>query len=203
MPRISSCQVGVRFGRLVVTSKSSKSSSGKQRFLCTCDCGKDLVVVSNSLVTGRTKSCGCLSKETSLTVNKTHGKSQTGTYRIWSGMISRCHNEKNKSYAKYGAKGISVCAQWRSSFEDFLASVGERPSPNLSLDRHPNNKGNYEPGNVRWATAKEQARNMSRNRFILFRGKEMILAEACELAGVSHSLARYRLSRGLSIDQKQ
>lgn len=74
-------------------------------------------------------------------------------------MIQRCTNPNNAKYSYYGGRGIKVCARWLASFADFLADVGERPSPKLTLDRFPNNDGNYEPGNVRWATWSEQMRN--------------------------------------------
>lgn len=73
-------------------------------------------------------------------------------------MIKRCENPKNHAYPRYGGRGITVCPEWRSDFAAFLRDVGPRPSPDLSLDRIDNN-GNYEPGNVRWATAAQQAQN--------------------------------------------
>lgn len=79
-------------------------------------------------------------------------------YRIWKGMRNRCQNPNNKSYANWGGRGITVCARWDESFEAFLEDMGRRPSPNHSIDRIDVN-GNYEPGNCRWATAKQQAEN--------------------------------------------
>lgn len=78
-------------------------------------------------------------------------------------MLARCYNPKNKHYRDYGGRGITVCAAWRESFEAFLADVGHKPHSGLSLDRI-NNDGNYEPGNVRWATATQQARNQRQRR---------------------------------------
>jgi hypothetical protein len=84
-------------------------------------------------------------------------------YGIWKGMLDRCYNPKSPSYKYYGALGVSVCERWRDSFQDFLADVGKRRSSKLSLDRYPNNSGDYEPGNVRWATSKQQNRNKKRS----------------------------------------
>src|SRR5262245_33615736 len=91
--------------------------------------------------------------------------------QIWRGMIRRCENPNDSRYEDYGARGISVCARWRDSFEAFAEDMGPRPSPDHSIDRYPNNNGNYEPGNCRWATQKQQARNMRTNRRLKFRSK--------------------------------
>jgi len=88
----------------------------------------------------------------------THGMSRTPEYKIWSVMLQRCHNPNAQGYPYYGARGISVCERWRESFAEFIADVGRRPSAEHSLDRIEND-GNYEPGNCRWATPKEQANN--------------------------------------------
>ena len=87
-----------------------------------------------------------------------HNASNTPEYRTWAGMKNRCLNPNNPRYKSYGGRGISVCSEWIESFSAFLSHVGLKPSPLHSIDRI-NNDGNYEPGNVRWATAKEQARN--------------------------------------------
>lgn len=88
-----------------------------------------------------------------------HGMSKDPTYRIWAGMIQRCHNPKCNGFPRYGAKGIKVCKRWRESFSAFLEAMGSRPSPSHTLDRFPDRDGDYKPGNVRWATPLQQARN--------------------------------------------
>lgn len=83
----------------------------------------------------------------------------TKEYHAWTAMKSRCSDANHPAFANYGGRGIAVCERWRESFDAFLADVGVAPSPDLSLDRYPNNDGNYEPGNVRWATASQQSAN--------------------------------------------
>jgi len=105
--------------------------------------------------------------------------SRTNEYSIWSKIVTRCTNPETKDYPKYGGRGIQICDRWRD-FANFFADVGHRPSLQHSLDRI-NNNGNYEPGNVRWATAKEQARNRRGNHLVCLNGKVMTKAEALEL----------------------
>jgi len=87
-----------------------------------------------------------------------HGMTESPEYRIWCGMKDRCGNPQYPKYHRYGGRGIRVCDRWQNSFENFYVDMGQRPSVKFSIDRI-NNDGNYEPGNCRWATAKEQARN--------------------------------------------
>lgn len=98
--------------------------------------------------------------ENRLAVVRTHGESRPASveYRTWRHMLERCLNPDHPNYRYYGGRGITVCQRWQKSFETFVADVGRRPTNNLSLDRI-NNDGNYEPGNVRWATRAEQTRN--------------------------------------------
>jgi len=90
----------------------------------------------------------------------------------WNHMIQRCTNPKDLKFESYGARGITIYPEWRKSFKAFLEYVGPRPSPKHSLDRYPNNDGNYEPGNVRWATANQQARNTRQTRFLSMDGEK-------------------------------
>jgi len=121
--------------------------------------------------------------------------SKTSEYGIWSQMIGRCHNETNESYEDYGGRGIKVCDTWRNDFAAFLRDMGPRPSLKHTLDRYPDNDGNYQPGNVRWATKTEQARNTRSNVIVIIDGARMTLAEAVELSGLPYSIVRNRLHR--------
>jgi len=103
---------------------------------------------------------------------KTHGMCKTPEYLTWQHMKSRCYNPKATQYSDYGGRGITVCAEWRDDFEAFFAEVGLRPSPEYSLDRKEVN-GNYAIGNVRWATAEEQANNRRNKRLEQFTDEEI------------------------------
>ena len=145
------------FGRLTVISRSGSATAGAT-WECRCSCGNMLIVTSNNLTTGNTKSCGCLPREGALTHGDWRGRRATKEYAAWSGMKTRCGNPKHNRWKNYGGRGIRVCDRWLNSFENFLADMGRKPLPELSLDRI-DNDGDYEPGNVRWATATEQANN--------------------------------------------
>lgn len=127
-----------------------------------------------------------------------HGMSRRPEYQIWAGIKDRCLNPKATSYPRYGARGITICERWRLSFTDFLADVGDRPGRKFSLDRYPNQSGNYEPGNVRWATAKMQMNNVCRNRFLEIRGQRKTVSEWADLSGIPVSHIYNRLRNGWS-----
>jgi hypothetical protein len=159
--------VGQRFGRLTVIRIGKKANKNSGRYWwCRCDCGYEKEIPSHSLRRLLTQSCGCLSREVHSRVaienarrrRKKHGLINSGTYHSWRAMKARCLNPNDPFYGSYGGAGISIHQSWIASFESFLADVGKRPE-GTSLDRFPDPAGNYEPGNVRWATASEQRRN--------------------------------------------
>lgn len=162
---------------------------------CVCDCGNSKEVRLSHLTTKRIRSCGCYrSSEEVRRKWVRHGLIKTREYRIWMLMLQRCNNPRSTSYRFYGAKGIRVCERWHS-FEAFLADVGPCPSPLHTLDRE-NPLGHYEPGNVRWATKKEQARNTRSNVFYEIAGQRRCIAEWCEIGGVPYARAYARLNMG-------
>jgi hypothetical protein len=117
-------------------------------------------------------------------------------YRIWHGILQRCTSTSGKKAHLYAGRGISVCERWSSSFENFLEDMGPRPGPGYSVDRYPGQNGDYEPGNCRWATPKQQARNMRSNRFVEFEGERITIAELAERHGLRWPTVAYRIARG-------
>lgn len=127
------------------------------RICCQCECGTETVKRAETIKSLRTRSCGCLARD----VSTVHGLSGHPLYSIWRGMIHRCESPSDHAYADYGGRGIAVCERWRGlpdGLLNFAADMGERP-PRMQVDRYPDNDGNYEPGNTRWATPEQQCRN--------------------------------------------
>jgi hypothetical protein len=188
-----------KFGRLTVLKYVSKNLTGQYRLLCICDCGNKITVQYCNLISGNTKSCGCLQKEKSTQ----HGHSKKGQiskiYQSWTNMITRCTNPKNKSYSRYGGRGIKVCQRWRK-FENFLEDMGEMPEGH-QIDRINNNLG-YCPENCRWATRTEQMRNTKRNHLITFRGKTQCLSAWAEKFNIKVQTLESRINKlGWSIEK--
>lgn len=129
-----------------------------------------------------------------------HGESKKGKwtteYRAWVNMITRCCNPNSTRFEDWGGRGISVCEKWRISYPAFLGDVGRKPTPGHSLDRHPNASGDYEPGNVRWATPEEQSRNQRKCRRISAFGKTLTVAEWADAQRLDYGALLWRLDAG-------
>ena len=126
-----------------------------------------------------------------------HGMTHTRVHSIWTNMLSRCHTDPQGTYGK---RGITVCQEWEHSFLKFYQDMGEPPSPEHSIDRI-NTRGNYEPGNCRWATRKEQARNTTKNTFLVLNGQSKTIAEWSEITGIKSATICVRLANGMSHEE--
>lgn len=168
---------GQRFGRLVAIHRSGSSRTGHSTWLCKCDCGSEVVVMACNLKRD-TKSCGCLHVET----KKTHGMYHSPEYKVWASMKSRCMNQKDKFFHRYGARGIGVCERWMS-FENFIKDMGKRPI-GMSIERI-DNDGDYEPSNCRWASNLEQSLNCSTTQAIEFNGIKRSIRQWAIFLGVN------------------
>jgi len=129
------------------------------------------------------------------------GNVATAEYRAWKSMRDRCTNPKTAGYERYGGRGITLCEDWRGpgGFERFLAHVGHRPSPKHSIDRIKSNR-NYEPGNVRWATAAEQNRNKGDTRLVTIGSRTQCLKDWALEFGIDYQRVHGRVRRGWSVE---
>lgn len=152
----------MRFGRLTVYRRELNSHCGHVMLACKCACGTEKIINKQSIVEGRTRSCGCLSIEISTKRLTTHGASSGGQttpeFDAWRGMKARCLNLETPDYHNYGGRGIRVCDEWLHSFETFYRDMGDKPSSTHSLDRIDSDK-DYCRTNCRWATKHTQGRN--------------------------------------------
>ena len=184
--------IGKKFGTLTIQSVADRCC------ICLCECGSTTVKWTSNVTTGKTASCGCARGALISAAITIHGETDSPEYKSWSGMIDRCCNAKHKRFALWGGRGISVCDSWRHSFEAFLADMGRKPSSGHSIDRYPNNDGNYEPGNCRWATAKEQSTNRRGLRLLEICGETLTASDWAKRKGIDVRLVLERINRGWS-----
>lgn len=191
---------GRKFGRITVIDLSGVSKNGKKVWNCVCDCGVEKRILSGSLLSGRTKSCGCLSVDTSRENATIHNHCYENIYSIYKGIKSRCYNKNHKNYSTYGGRGVIMCDRWLNDVNLFILDMGPRPSTRHSVDRIDNN-GNYEPSNCKWSTQKEQCNNNSRNHPITWNGITKNIGQWAELTGINRNTIRDRINAGLEPEQ--
>ena len=165
---------GQRFGRLTVVRLHAMKGY-EAIWECRCECGTLCYPTRHNLRAGNHASCGCLRRELGAQKTLTHGASRRGRhspeYRTWSSAKARCFNQRNKRFTEYGGRGITMCDRWVDDFQAFLDDMGPRPHGH-SLDRI-NVDGNYEPGNCRWATSLDQARNKTTTKLSVELAREI------------------------------
>jgi hypothetical protein len=189
--------VSKKFGRWTVTGRDTSKPKGRAYWLVECECGSTGSILGSNLRNGSSQSCGCLNVD----AHSTHGMKYTPEYQAWRAMINRCYRPEDISFHNYGGRGIQVAAAWLESFEQFFTHVGPRPTPQHSLDRYPDKDGNYEPGNVRWATLVEQQNNMRTNHLLTYQGKTQTIAQWARELGINHLTLRGRIQNGWSVER--
>jgi hypothetical protein len=199
MPKIIDL-TGRVFGRLTALELDAENPKKGTFWICRCSCGNIKSVLAPHLKNGNTKSCGCICTENFKALITKHGMRHLPEYQIWMAVKMRCTNPKNIGYPDYGGRGITLCGEWAESFESFYEYLGGRPDKDYSIERI-NNELGYIPGNVRWATKKEQANNTRANHFLSFRGETHTLAQWAELFGINSTAICKRLRRGWSIEK--
>jgi len=192
---------GSVFGRLVVR-EFAYIKNNISYWTCVCSCGTVKPVCRSALVSGATVSCGCFSKELAkahiVSLNTTHGMGNTPEHRSWCSMLCRCFNTKDKSWPRYGGRGITVCEEWLK-FENFYADMGDRPE-GMSLDRV-DNDGPYCKENCRWSTIDQQNNNRTNYcRFLMYRGEVRTASQWARAMGICLGTFWNRLKRGWSIE---
>lgn len=169
-------------------------------FRALCDCGREHVALAYDISQGKTRSCGCTSSLESGISRRTHFMCDSPEYRAWCNMRNRCGDPTNRQWKDYGGRGIKVCERWLESFENFIADLGRKPGPRHSLGRI-DNDGDYEPGNVRWETRRQQSLNSRGNTLMTLRGETMTMTEWCEKLGLRRNMVSLRHQRGWSDEE--
>jgi hypothetical protein len=189
---------GQRYGRLLVVSLARRDR--RSYWNCRCDCGTERVLDNHVLRTGNTTSCGCMKRDQTIERLTTHGLAGTRYYNLWCGVVARCYNTNSVGFKNYGGRGIKMCRGWRNDPAAFVAwCKAQEPIPKgYTLDRR-NNDGPYSPGNCRFASSIDQARNARSNIRVQINGRDMVLTEAAaKYSDISYRGVAMRVSRGWS-----
>jgi hypothetical protein len=187
---------------LTILAESRERPEPGRHVRCRCSCGRECLYRLVDLLHGKILSCGCLRAEKAAGRFRTHGLCSHGRkppeYKSWEHMRHRCERADHKQYPDYGGRGIRVCYRWHD-FAAFLSDMGPRPSPKHTLERIDVN-GHYEPGNVRWATQKEQQRNKRTTVWVTINGVKRCLADWADLSGLRYQTLHQRLRLGVPPD---
>lgn len=187
---------GLRFGKLTVVRFSHLDETNSARWKCECDCGGEALVTTGELNRKQRsklpKSCGCSQVQSAIETFSTHGMTGTPEYAAYHDMRARCYNPNVREFARYGARGVTVCQRWMESFEAFLDDMGRRPSGRHSLERK-NVNGNYEPSNCEWVLTRKQQWNRRDTVYVDYHGERISLGELAAATGISRFALRSRI----------
>lgn len=190
--------IGKKFGQLTVIGQEPGAHFNSNKWVFLCDCGKTLIERPSRILSGHSKSCGCMKGKSSLT----HGCNGDEFYPTWWGMMRRCYNENAHNFERYGGRGITVCDDWHdpSKFIEWARSTIGNKTPNLSLDRKDNSKG-YSPENCVWSTPITQANNRRSNVLETINGETKTVAEWCRIYCILPETVRERQRKGTTFDE--
>lgn len=193
---------GMRYGELTVVCRAANkiraNGKGRTMWRCRCSCGMEIVVPADVLTRGAQISCGCYRKKHAAEMFTKHGKTNLRLYNVWSGIKSRCYNDKVYVYKFYGARGVTMCDEWKDSFEafyDWAITNGydaDAPRGQCTIDRIDCN-GNYSPENCRIVTQKQQMNNIRSNHLLEFHGETNTIAEWSRITGIDAAKIRNRI----------
>ena len=189
---------GKVFTRLTVIGFGGRVNKSSY-WVCECECNNIVNVRAGHLKSGATTSCGCKRMDSNTKHGHTTRIADSPTYKSWENMVQRCSNPKTCGYENYGGRGIKVCDRWKK-FENFLTDMGVRPE-GKTLDRYPDNDGDYCQDNCRWATRKEQNSNKRNNHLLTFNGETKTVTQWASDLGVSRNTIFSRLFRGYSSER--
>ena len=184
---------GMKFNMLTAIKRVNET--GRSHWLCQCDCGKTSVVEATNLIKLKVVSCGCSRDEKARREATKHGRAKQSINNIWCGMKQRTRNPNCPAYQHYGARGIEMCDEWHDSFLKFYEYFGDPPFAGASLERIDNDLG-YFPGNVKWATRKDQMNNTRRSRKITLNGVTMTLSQWADKSGINRHTIACRINAG-------
>ena len=198
----SSDWLNKKFGLLTVIAIGPVrwySGQNRQMLICSCVCGQQKEILPAMLKTGRIKSCGCNAQKARSIAQTTHALSKHPLFKTWRAMFARCYNTRHEHYARYGGRGITVCARWLE-LANFVADMHPRPL-GLTLERK-NNDAGYSPENCRWATSFEQNQNLQTNVIVKLNNQNMCLAEAGRKLNLSVGrIGKYARYHGITTQQ--
>lgn len=211
MTKRTEIQQGQRIGKLTVIGFHHNRiyinpKTGRKRifpyYSCKCDCGNKSIVARDFLIRKKPiSSCGCISKDFLHNLNYSHGKSKTRLFRIWAHIKDRCNNKKNQSYKNYGARGITICDEWKNDFMSFYKwSLSNGYKKELTIERIDVN-GGYNPDNCTWIKKEEQNKNTRRSVFLTYKGKTLCVAEWARKINKSKETLYSRIKKGWSIEK--
>lgn len=194
--------LGQAFQRLIVVEFVGRKR-GKVVYRCRCNCGRFVEVIRGNLVSGNSKSCGCLIQDVaaaSAHKHVKHGMSRSPEYKAWEAARRRCTDTSCPEFSDYEGRGITFSLAWLNNPETFLADMGSKPSSLHELDRIKNNEG-YSKANCRWATKKTNNRNKRNNVLLAYQGETMPVSAFCEKVDLPQHLALHRAHKGMSGEQ--